>query len=296
MIDIRYHIYSLAAVFFALALGIVIGTSFAKRSPATEGERRTITRYENSMRVLKREIERTAEEAAHEKTLAKNSEDFCRAVLPIVVKERLEWRNVAIVQTGDYDDLSGSVKQALESAGATVTSITDLSREFPFGDDQKIAEVLANCGMPIAGDTGQARDKLFAIIADTLRSASYTSILPKLEEAGVAEFTGDYQRFNRFVVLVGGARSEEDNTAQVVDTQLITQLEKKGLIVAGCESTQAVSSYISAWHKMGIATVDNADSAIGQIALVCALGGERSQFGIKDTADRLVPRSLESSK
>lgn len=293
MIDIRYHIYSIAAVFFALAVGIVIGTSFSKGVPATEGARRTIQRYESSMRVLKREIELASEDAARKEAIAKNSEDFCRSVLPIVAKDRLAWRNVAIVQTGDYDELSGYVKHALELAGARVTSITDINRTFAFDDHEQVAQVLVNCGVTPPPDAKAARGKLFSMIAETIYSAKYSYLLSKFEEAGVGKFTGDYDRYNKLVVLVGGAESSEANTADIIDGQLIAQLQRPDVVVVGCEGTQAAESYVPTWHKMGISTVDNADSALGQIDLICALNRESAQFGVKETADRLIPQTLE---
>ncbi|MHB9035915.1 MAG: copper transporter [Armatimonadota bacterium] len=293
MIDIRYHIYSLAAVFFALAVGIVIGTSFARKSPTSSTERGTIVRYENSMRVLKREIEMASDENAQKAEVAKNCEEFCRVVLPTVAKDRLAWRNVAIVQTGDYDELSGNVKLALELAGAHVNSVTDINRSFPFDDDGKIAAALTNCGITPPGDPKKARDKLFSVLAEMLYAGQHQQLLSKIEESKVATFTGDYGKFNRFIVLVGGTTSESSFSAQHIDTQLIAQLGSPDVTVVGCEGTQAVGSYISAWHKTGIATVDNVDSAIGQIALICALNGEKAQFGVKDSADRLIPQTLE---
>lgn len=292
MIDIRYHIYSLAAVFFALAIGIVVGVSFGKPSIGS-GERQTITRYENSMRVLKREIENAADDAARKKKLAADSEAYCKAVLPIVVKNKLAWHNVAIVQTGDYDDLTGSVKQALELAGARVTSVTDISRNYPFYDESKIASTLAKNGVATPPNAGQAREKLFNIIAGTVRDAQHPELLPGLEESGIAKFTGDFNRPNKMIVFVGGALSRETDSSQVVDAELIARLDRIGVVIVGCENTTAAASYVPTWHKAGIATVDNADSAIGQVALICALAGEKAQYGIKDTADRLIPQTLE---
>jgi hypothetical protein len=296
MIDVRYHIYSLAAVFFALALGIVIGTSFAKRGPANESERRTISKYENSMRVFKRELEMSADSSAQKEIRIKNSEEFCRVILPIVAKDKLAWKHIAIVQTGDYDDLSGSAKRALELAGAKVTNITDISRDFPFDDDQKVAETLRTCDITPPSDTKAARDKLFSILSDAICGGKSAFLFPKLEKCGVIKFTGDRESFTKakMIALVGGADSEEANTAESVDCRLLSQLENLGITVVGCEGTDAVSSYIPAWHKMGIPTVDNADSAIGQIAVICALNGDKAKFGVKETADRLIPQSLET--
>ena len=296
MIDIRYHVYSLAAVFFALAVGIVFGTTFAKSSPSTEAERRTIQRYENSMRVLKVEIEKATEGAAKCEALARSSEEFCKAALPTLARNRLQWRNVALIQTGDYDDITGSVKHALELAGAHVTSVTTISRAFPFDNDRKITAVLADCGVAADVDGAKVRQTLFTLVADTVRAGAYAHLLSKLENAGVARFTGKYDRYirPRLVVLVGGSASETMNIADTVDAQLLACLDRPDITVVGCEGTDTVSSYVPAWHKAGIATVDNADSAIGQVGLLCALNGENAKFGVKETADRMIPQTLEA--
>lgn len=295
MIDIRYHVYSLAAVFFALAVGIVFGTTFARTSPASQAERRTIQRYENSMRLLKREIERATEGAARNERIAKSSEEFCKAVLPIVAKDRMFWRNVAIVQTGDYDALTGSVKQALELAGAHVATVTTINRAFDFGKPDLVAHALRNCGITPPTDADQARDKLLNVIANTVVSGVHPDLLPYLQQSGVASFKGEYTRYGklRFVVIVGGSVCQTTNTASNVDGRLLNRFEDIGITVVGCEPSDAGSSYIPVWHKFGISTVDNAESAVGQVALLCALNGEKAAFGTKETADRLVPLTLE---
>jgi len=295
VIDLKYHIYSLAAVFFALAIGIVVGASFAKKLPGNDNDRQTVLRYENSMRILKREIEEASEGAAQKEQLAKDCQEFCRTVLPTVANGRLTWRNVAIVRTGDYDDLSGSVKSALELAGARVTSVVDISREFQFGDRDRVAEVLRTCGVTVPDTATEAKAKLFAIIAQAVLDGQYPFTQSALDESGAARFalTNHFHK-TRLVVLVGGASSDRSNTSGIVDTVLIEALRKPDVTIVGCEGSGAAVSYVPTWSKLGIATVDNADSPMGQIALVCALGGEKARFGTKETAERLIPKSLEA--
>lgn len=294
MVDIRYHIYSLAAVFMALAVGIVIGTSFARGSPPADAGRKTILRYESDMRRLKTEIQKASRSAQEHEAVARASQDFCRALMPIVIKDKLAWRPVAIVQTGDSDEVTGSVKQALEMAGANVSSVTEISRDFPFDDPARTAQALLDSGIRPENTGKQDRDRLFGVIAETIQSGRYAEVLSKLEAAGVATFTGDYFKFNKLVVIVGGAADDGSGTAEVVDTNLIAQFEKLGVRAVGCEGSGAEISYVPAWHKMGIATVDNADSALGQIAMIYALNGETARFGFKETAERVIPQSLES--
>jgi len=294
LIDIRHHIYSLAAVFLALAVGIMIGTSFAGRSPSSEAGRRTIQRYEGDMRALKDEILKAAGNAASKEAALKACEQYCRAVMPLAVKDRLYWRNVAVVQTGDYDDLTGSVKKALEMAGAQVTCTADISSDFAFGDDAAISQVLVNHGLGSTVDLKADRDKFFRILADTICTGKYPYLVSTLEKAGVAVFGGDCDRSCKMVVMVGGASSDSRNIAQSVDAQLLARFGKLGVTAVGCEASDAASSYVPVWHKSGIATVDNADCAMGQTCLIYALNGETANFGTKPTADRLIPKGVES--
>ena len=294
MIDFRYHIYSLAAVFLALAVGIVVGTSFARNYPSSEISRDTIKRYEWDMRDLKSEIQSKVQESEKSEALAKEYQVFCRAAWPIVVKDELAGEKVAIIRTGDYGQPEGSVSQAVETAGAQVTSVTVMSRTFPFDDNERIDRALVESGFDPGGEGVGPQDKLFGAIAETICSGRYSDTLPRLEEAGVAEFSGDYRRHNDLIVLVGGASTELPNTTEGVDSQLIVQFDRLGVTVVGCEGSRAVSSYVPEWHRKGIATVDNADTATGQLAIVYALKGEMANFGFKDTADRLIPKSLET--
>jgi len=293
LIDMRYHIYSLAAVFFALAVGIVIGAGFARGTSSSDAQRKTLARYSSAMNALKRDIQLASQDAAQKDKVARDSEEFCRAVLPMVAKNRLTWRNVAMVRTGDYDDLVGPVKRALELAGAKVTSITEIDHSFDFTDTKRVVEALTLCGIVPPADSREVKEKLFRVLANSVLNGGYSQFPAKLEAAKVATFTGDYTRPTKLVVLVGGAISSKSDTGQSVDAPLISQLEQPGVTVVGCESRIAGESYVETWEKMGIASVDNADSAIGQIALLFALTGENAKFGVKKTADRLLPQTLE---
>lgn len=294
MIDIRLHIYSLAAVFLALAVGIVIGTSFAKSMPSDSTGRRTIQRYERVMHDLRGEIIKSTSKSVEEEAALKASQDYCRAMMPFAVKNKLYWRNVAVIQTGDNDDLTGSVKEALEMAGAEVTCTADISSTFPFSDDTAISQALIDVGLGTTGSPASDRDRLFRIIANTVCSGKFTYLVSKLEKAGVATITGTCDKPCKMIVLVGGASSESKSLAQSVDAQLIGSLGNSGVIAVGCEPSTAGFSYVPTWHKAGIASIDNADTAMGQTCLIYALNGETASFGVKKTADRLIPKTMES--
>jgi hypothetical protein len=62
--------------------------------------------------------------------------------------------------------------------------------------------------------------------------------------------------------------------------------------VVGVESTTTEPSSISFFQSNGLSTVDDIDNTAGEVALVAALRGAEGSFGVKSSADRLLPDLL----
>lgn len=298
MIDLRYHIYSLAAVFLALAVGVVIGTSFTSTSPVEQQSgkltrmERMVRRLENDFALVRAEITQKQNQINELQKVVERNETFSRTVLPSVLKNRLAWRNVAIIQTGDYD-VTGQVKTALEQAGARVTSVTKIAKPSLFDNPDLLAATIAKIEFSPADKGEHASTPIVRAIAFSLISARNTEALAAMEQAKLITRSGDYSRWNKMVVLIGGGSRESVNFSEQVDSPLIEELRKMGATVVGCEPSDAVESYVKTYRKTGISTVDNADKSSGQVALVCALAGENGHFGTKPTAEKFLPASIE---
>ena len=112
----RYHAASLAAVFLALAVGILVGVGFG--SDIVSG---TADDLEAS---LQSDIEAKNEQIDELETQLADEREFSSAVAPAVVENRLRERQVAIVAFGELDDsLADDVRAALAPAGATLREI-----------------------------------------------------------------------------------------------------------------------------------------------------------------------------
>ena len=64
------------------------------------------------------------------------------------------------------------------------------------------------------------------------------------------------------------------------------------MTVVGAERTTTDPSSIGFFSDHGFASVDNVDQLPGRVALVYALGGAEGEFGVKETADTLLPDLL----
>ena len=123
MIDFRYHIVSIVAVFLALALGLVLGTTTI--DPLIVGDLKgQVTKLVNDKRGLQTDVESLRVQAA-------NGTAFARAATVPLVKDQLAGRSLVIVSlpgvpSGMRDDILG----LLDKAGAHVTARVTLSDRY----------------------------------------------------------------------------------------------------------------------------------------------------------------------
>ena len=62
-----------------------------------------------------------------------------------------------------------------------------------------------------------------------------------------------------------------------------------GVEVVGVEKTSTDPSQVSWFADHGVTSVDDLDLPEGKVALVWALLGAEGRFGVKDSAERLLP-------
>ncbi|HEX2467112.1 MAG TPA: copper transporter [Solirubrobacterales bacterium] len=275
----RYHAASLAAVFLALAVGILIGAGLG--SDVVSG---TAEDLEES---LKSDLTEAEEENAALQTELDRERELSALLYPVVVADRLPGREVAIVALGALpDDVSASVEQALEPTGAEVSSIAVVA-EPP--------------------DTGAIIDALAGPRADELPRGAALDRAAESAGADLVTGGGDFAAvrevvLDRFsgspgdvdaVVLV--RQQPEDLAARVLeDTErleagLIEGMRASGATVVGVERSDDESSSVDFFDEQGVSSVDSIDLRSGQLALVLALDGAEGKFGVKPSADRLLP-------
>ena len=116
MFDLRYHVASLAAVFLALIIGILVGAGLAARTDVEGSERRVLE--ERIAELQRRETDLTADADL----LQRQREAVDRYVgetYRTVMNGRLRGMRVAVLFVGQSDDgLLGAIEQTLEDASA----------------------------------------------------------------------------------------------------------------------------------------------------------------------------------
>ena len=134
MYNMRYHLASLVSVFFALAIGLVLGGLISDRTP------------ENIHEVLIEGIERDIAQVREDNTRLRNENSiayhFADILLGNFVQGKLEERSILVLGSGDIETLI--VLDILENAGAiavhAVPEFDDEYRQWRLQSDQDLEE------------------------------------------------------------------------------------------------------------------------------------------------------------
>ncbi|HHZ20745.1 MAG TPA: copper transporter [Firmicutes bacterium] len=298
IIDLRYHIASLVAVFLALGIGILIGSALLGNDALVLEQEKMLSRLEQEFNRVKDELR------AHQETIKKQEmalevdHQFHKVILPYLLKGQLQDRRIVLVRTTEVIDMNLAKELAalLRSAGAEVTSITSFS-QWPRLNDPTERQATA---LALGKDPNQSRwtGELFNELMEELSSGRSMSCLSMLQSRDFIQLSGDYTAGPcDTLIILGGERENTGSRVREIDFPLIDAARRQGLTVIGAEPLSAAVSYVPEYRKKGISTVDNIDTIPGQSALVFALAsGKRGHYGVKDTARTLMPELGQDQK
>jgi outer membrane murein-binding lipoprotein Lpp len=306
VISLRYHAVSIAAVFLALAVGVVLGASGVSD--------RVLSAVSTQRDDLGGQVARLTAERDALAVQQRAADEFAGRVGPAAVRGLLQGQTVAFVVAGADPQDRDAVKGLVEQAGATVTGqleLTDAVGDPARADQQRelTSQMLpTGAQLPAASDTGSlvggllggvllARDGKPQVSPDDT-----DSVLTGLTSAGFVR-PGDAPRpANLVLVLTGGALPGPDAPdAAAVYARLGGQLDRSGAgaVLAGrsgsAEATGAVGvARADPQIAAGLSTVDDVQVGSGRVATVLALreqvDGRAGRYGTgTGAADGAVP-------
>jgi hypothetical protein len=278
----RYHAASLAAVFLALAVGILIGAGL--------GDNVLSDTEDNLRESLEGDIEDARGEADELSLDLERERAFTERAFPALVGDTLRNREVGVVALGELPpDVAGNVEDALEPSGAELTEVV-VVRQPP-----DAATLAAEVGPPFAQadeDNGQL-EELGARIGEQLVRGRGKQ-LDAVREVVFLRASGEGGPLDG-VVLVRGADPPDDDEGQTAafNSGLIEGIADSDVPTVAVERSDSAESAVPFFTPFGVATVDSVDLTSGKVATVFALLGAEGSFGIKGTANALLPELLD---
>ena len=315
MIDFRYHLVSLIAVFLAVALGIVIGTT-QLNGPLTDNLQTQVTALQDDKRSLEDQTQLL-------QTQLDDVGSFDEAVGPTLVENTLTGESVLlVVASPDLDtEVAEGVTALLGAAGATVTGTVRLTDTYADpAADGTVESYLAGPGVPATvtrpatEDVGELTASVLAQVLMVPGDGSLDAGIPPSTTdtstvlAGLAELdvlsqdTSSVSPADLAVVLTSGTvAGGEDADARTTDlVQLATALdaEGSGVVVAGDLASVGEGGLVEAVRSdrtasAAVSTVDNVDTPAGRISTVLAVAAERrgtsGEYGVGEDTQPVPP-------
>ncbi|MHB1361974.1 MAG: copper transporter [Thermoleophilia bacterium] len=290
MLTWRYHLLSLVAVFLALGLGVLVGISLTDNGLVETGQNVLVNDIQKNVDELQGQNDRLSHERA---TNLRYQDD----TFPFIVGGRLQGKKVAIVASASAgDDVVRNLTSAVHGAGGQVVSTTVLNPLFDAAAvTAKVKNDLKSDPLYASVDDSSMTSAVGRGLARDIGRGGGTRLLASLQGTLVESANGSYDLPVDDVVII--SRGENDQVAAYSDLEKLFLLNLKGygVLAVGTEPSDAPRSEIPLYQSVDISSVDNVESRIGQVSVVYVLSGEKGAFGVKPTADLLIP-ILRTSK
>ncbi|WP_429520190.1 copper transporter [Rhodococcus sp. BE178] len=299
MISMRQHAISIAAIFLALAIGVVLGSGLLSNGMLS-GLRDDKAELQNEIEDLNQENNQLGEQLM-------SADGFDSAVADRIVRDTLAQRSVILVTTPDADpaDIDG-INRVVAQAGGAITGRVSLTKSFvdSVNGDQLRTTVtnIIPAGIQLrtgAVDQGSlAGDLLGSVLLLNPQTAQPQTTpeerglaLETLRGGGFIDYDGTVQPAQLAVVLTG--EGDPENTGGnrgAVIARFAGALDGRGAgtVLAGPPAAAEGSGPIAvaradAAVSAVLTTVDNVDRESGRITTVLALqeqlGGGSGRYG-----------------
>jgi hypothetical protein len=309
MINLRYHIVSLVAVFLALGLGIVMGSTVISRV--------TVDALNDRLDVVQRSQGAIREENARLGQQAKQAQDFAVTTRDQLLRGHLRNVPVMVVAVAGVDRRPvDELRQALSSAQANLEGTIWFTAKMRLSSDGDVRALATALDLPVGSADIVRRQALAKVAAAREGASAEASPLAALQIAGFLTYeapplatsttTSTPVNLNalplpntRYLVVSGAGAEVGDDVVAVPLVQAYAQAS--GRVVAaesGVDTDGGRAVFVGLLRGDTLAarlsTVDNIESPMGQTAAVLALedlGVPRfGHYGVGPGAQRILPQ------
>lgn len=301
MISLRQHAISLAAVFLALAVGVVLGSGLLSNAMVSglRDESRNLHGQINTLNDQKNQL--------NQKLGSANA--FDAQMAGRMVHDALNGKSVVIFRAPDAkDDDVDAVSKIIGQAGGAVTGTVSLTQEFVDANSAEKLRSVVNSSILPAGaqlstklvDQGSQAGDLLGIALLINRDPAVPpvddpqrdTVLASLRDTGFIAYGSQHVgAANAAAVITGGALAQDAGNQGVSVARFAAGLAPhgSGVLLAGRDGSSAGTAAIAVARAdnavtSAVSTVDDVEAESGRITVVLGLadlvnGGRTGQYG-----------------
>lgn len=308
MIDFRYHLVSIVAVFLALGLGILLGATALQPS--------ALKVLVSTSQQERKQIDSVIATNGQQRSQIASNDDWAQAAAPLLLRQLLAGEQVVLVEApGAPGQVVSGITQMLAEAGATVSGQVQLSSKF-FDSSPPTQEQLGQLAQQFApGQTlasGSAISQASQVLAGAIltrdgpgqpvagqRDSASAALLSGFAAGGFLTISGHPNARATLAVVISPGNPAPNTVSQgLVTFAQALNLAGQGTVVAGTAQGSGPGSAIdllrAAASQAGhLSSVDNADHVVGQITVAQALAdllrGVSGNYGALSSAGAAGP-------
>ncbi len=279
----RYHATSLIAVFISLAIGILIGAEFG--GDALTGTRKDLERS------LVGNLEDARSEADQLRGELGSANEYAERVYPALTRDRLDGKRIGLIALGGLPSaVTASVEEALAPTGGQLVGVGVVREPVDvngFADDLSKTRFF---------DLETNSDQLTALGKGLGRQLVIGGTLPEIVRGQLFSRTsGSFGALDGVIVVRDQPQDMgpvQRASAAQFESALMSGIVGTRTAAVGVETISEEPSSVAFFQGSGLSSVDDVDASAGQLALVFAMLGAEGSFGVKSSADRLLPELL----
>ena len=284
MFDFRYHALSLAAVFIALVVGLLLGVAIGDKELVSSAQQDlrssacAATCAAPTPSATRRKAQLAAEQAYGDKSY------------PILTDGRLRGRKIGLVRSvvsrtsRPTPSKGGSTRRARRCRSSPSSARTSTSRRSP------TARPGTRYAGRRAGPVAHRRSRPpCAGIQMVLGGALVGRLRTALLQSTQRRVRRPRRRDRRATGAGAGRQAGRASRLATLQDGIVRGLAQTGVKVVGIEASDTDPSQIGWYRDRELSTVDNIDETAGHAALVFVLAGADGAFGRRDSAQDLLP-------
>jgi hypothetical protein len=284
--DYRYHALSLAAVLFALAVGVLIGVAIGDSNLVSSAKNGIVHNLESEVNGAQEHVSTLQKQLGAEET-------FANDLYPLAVHGLLAGRNVGLVFLGGSSNrVNGLVRSAVTQAGGNLATVVAVREPL---DETGLAQAASGTVYAGLASDPELIHKFGGLAGRQLVSGGSQvsrELLGRVRGSLLSAFDGQLGKLEALVVMRSeptGMSTEQTQASVALESGLLAGASAVGVPVVGVELSTTEPSQVSWYKSLGISSVDDLDALAGQAALDYALAGAQGAYGTKSTADSLLP-------
>lgn len=315
MIDFRYHLVSIAAIFLSLAIGLVVGAT-ALTDPSLALLKNGNAQLAKDNQAYRRQVQQMRQQQDGEN-------QFAQQIGPQLLAGRLSGERVVFIVTpGASQTVYDQATKMISQAGATVSGQVTIQSKYLDNDQVTVLDQLAGTVKPsdiTFPQNASTYDKAAAVLASAVvtnqparagsEDASGGEVLSGFKDQGFVTFSGKPGGRATLAVVIApstpyqGQGSGTENQA-LVSLAAALDVADRGTVMAGPSQAAQDGGLIAVLRGGGtadkVSTVDTADTPSGQVvtvlALIAELTGKSGQYGTSSGVDGYLPTPVPTVK